>query len=116
LEELEPIAAKLARTLHGTEADAHARLAARIRIRSGAWASVRELVDNALSSEAPRLWALRMLEAQARAADDSAATLAVSQKLQERVDRPADKATLLLRAAEAAARLAQLDLAQPLLE
>ncbi|HXK17441.1 MAG TPA: hypothetical protein VNG33_06555, partial [Polyangiaceae bacterium] len=103
LEELEPVAARLAHLTSGTEADAHARLSARIRIRTGAWASVKELVDDALTRDPPRLWALRMLEAQARAADDSATTLAVSQKLQERTERPADKATLLLRGAEAAA-------------
>jgi tetratricopeptide (TPR) repeat protein len=116
LEELEPVAARLAALTGGSEADAHARLAARIRIRSGAWSSVNELVGGALSQEPPRLWALRMLEAQARAADDSTTTLAVAQKLQERVERPADKATLMLRAAEAAARLGQLEQAQLSLE
>jgi tetratricopeptide (TPR) repeat protein len=116
LDELEPISARLARLTTGGEADAHARLAARIRIRTGAWASVRELVDDALTREPSRLWALRMLEAQARASDDSATTLAVTSKLQEGAARPADKATLLLRGAEAAARLGQLQQAQLLLE
>ena len=116
LEELEPIAARLASLTTGGEADAHARLSARIRIRTGAWTSVKELVAGALQQDPPRLWALRMLEAQARAADDSATTLAVTKKLQERVERPADKATLLLRSAEAAARLTDLDQAQLLLE
>ncbi len=116
LEELEPAAARLSTLTTGGEADAHARLAARIRIRTGAWSSVGELVKDALTKEPPRLWALRMLEAQARAADDSATTYAVTQKLQERVERPADKATLLLRGAEAAARMGQLDQAQLLLE
>lgn len=116
LEELEPIAARLASLTTGGEADAHARLASRIRIRTGAWSSVGELVKGALEQTPLRLWALRMLEAQARAADDSATTLAVTQKLQERMERPADKATLLLRGAEAAARLGQLDQAQLFLE
>jgi tetratricopeptide (TPR) repeat protein len=116
LEELEPVATRLASLTGGGEADAHARLAARIRIRSGAWSSVGELVAGALAQEPPRLWALRMLEAQARASDDSATTLAVTQKLQERVERAADKATLMLRAAEAAARLGQLEQAQLSLE
>jgi len=116
LEELEPIAARLARLTRAGESDAHARLAARIRIRTGAWTSVQELVAGALEQEPPRLWALRMLEAQARAADDSATTLAVTKKLQAGVERPADKATLLLRAAEAATRLDRLDEAQLLLE
>lgn len=116
LEELEPIAARLASLTSGGEADAHARLASRIRIRTGAWTTVRELVSGALTQDPPRLWALRMLEAQARAADDSATTLAVTKRLQERVERPADKATLLLRAAEAATRQGGLDEAQLLLE
>ncbi|HEY6081620.1 MAG TPA: tetratricopeptide repeat protein, partial [Polyangiaceae bacterium] len=116
LEELEPIAARLATLTSGGEADAHARLAARIRIRNGAWSSVRELVSGALEEEPPRLWALRMLEAQARAADDSATTLEVARKLQERLERPADKATLMLRSAEAASRLGQLEQAQLALE
>jgi cellulose synthase operon protein C len=116
LDELEPVASRLAARLSGTEGDAHARLAARVRIRSGAWSSVKELVDSALTREPPRLWALRMLEAQARAADDSTTTLAVSQKLLDRVERPADKATLLLRGAEASARLGQLEQAQLFLE
>ncbi|HYJ10101.1 MAG TPA: hypothetical protein VEX18_13860, partial [Polyangiaceae bacterium] len=116
LEELEPVAARLASLTSVGEADAHARLAARIRIRTGAWRSAGQLVQGALTQDPPRLWALRMLEAQARAADDSATTLAVTQKLQERLNRPADKATLLLRGAEAAARLGQLEQAQLLLE
>lgn len=116
LEELEPIAARLASLTSGGEGDAHARLAARIRIRTGAWSGVRELVGGALTQQPPRLWALRMLEAQARAADDSATTLAVTKTLQARVERPADKATLLLRAAEAATRLGELSEAQLLLE
>lgn len=116
LDELEPIAARLATLTTGGEADAHARLAARIRIRNGAWASVRELVNDALTREPTRLWALRMLEAQARVSDDSAATLAVTLKLEESAARPADKATLLLRAAEAATRVGELQQAQVLLE
>jgi cellulose synthase operon protein C len=116
LEELEPIAARLTTLTSGGEADAHARLAARIRVRRGAWSSVAELVKGALTQNPPRLWALRMLEAQARAADDSATTLAVTQQLLTGVERPADQATLLLRGAEAAARLEQLEQAQLLLE
>ncbi|HYQ18638.1 MAG TPA: tetratricopeptide repeat protein, partial [Polyangiaceae bacterium] len=116
LDELEPLSARLATLTQGGEADAHARLAARIRIRRGAWSSVRELVNDALTRQPTRLWALRMLEAQARATDDSATTLAATLKLEESAARTADKATLLLRAAEAAARLGQLDQAQLLLE
>ncbi len=116
LDELEPIATRLAALTTGGEADGHARLASRVRVRSGAWSSVRPLVKDALDQQPPRLWALRMLEAQARAADDSATTLAVTERLLLRVDRPADKATLLLRGAEAAVRVDKLEQAQLLLE
>jgi tetratricopeptide (TPR) repeat protein len=57
-----------------------------------------------------------MLQAQARSTGDAEITLAVSQRLEERVAGPVDKATLLLRAAEAAMRLGRLDAAQSLLE
>ena len=82
LEELEPIAARLASLTSGGEADAHARLAARIRIRSAACSSVHELVKDSLTLEPALFWALHMLEAHALAADYSCTTLAVTQKLQ----------------------------------
>jgi tetratricopeptide (TPR) repeat protein len=116
LDELEPIATRLASLTTDGEADAHARLAARIRVRSGAWSTVLPLVKGALEQERPRLWALRMLEAQARAADDPVTTLSVTQRLLPGVERAADQATLLLRGAEAAARLGRLEEAQLSLE
>ncbi|HEY4106300.1 MAG TPA: hypothetical protein VGM44_20515, partial [Polyangiaceae bacterium] len=50
------------------------------------------------------LWALRSLSAHARAADDNELGQRVDERLFELADRPLDKATLALRAAEAAAR------------
>lgn len=116
LDELEPVATRLASITTGGEADAHARLAARIRVRSGRWSHALPLVKGALEQKPPRLWALRLLEAQARAADDSETTLAVTLQLLTGIERTADQATLLLRAAEAAARLERLEQAQLLLE
>ncbi|MES1179257.1 MAG: hypothetical protein ABUL62_33385 [Myxococcales bacterium] len=105
LEELEPVALGLARTLDAQEANAHARLVARLRVRRGAWSEAREMAELSLGYSDSELWALRTLSAQARAAEDNALGLRVEQRLFELVERPLDKATLALRAAEAAARL-----------
>ncbi|MEO6602458.1 MAG: hypothetical protein ABIQ16_21430, partial [Polyangiaceae bacterium] len=105
LEELEPVAAGLARVLDPQESNAHARLAARLRVRRGAWTEAREMAEISLGHSDRELWALRTLSAQARAAEDNALGLRVEQRLFELVERPLDKATLALRAAEAAARL-----------
>jgi cellulose synthase operon protein C len=105
LEELEPIAVGLARVLDPQESNAHARLAARLRVRRGAWGEAREMAEISLGHDDSELWALRTLSAQARAAEDNALGLRIEQRLFELVERPLDKATLALRAAEAAARL-----------
>ena len=105
LEELEPIAASLSRTLDAQESNAHARLAARLRVLRGAWSEAREMAEIASSRIPNELWALRTLSAQARAAEDNELALAVDQRLFSLAERPLDKATLALRAAEAAARL-----------
>ena len=104
-EELEPIAASLARLLAVGESNAHARLAARLRVRRGAWAEAREMAEISLSHTPDELWALRNLSAQARAAEDNELGLRVDERLLALAERPLDKATLALRAAEAAARL-----------
>ena len=105
LEELEPIAASLARVLDVGESNAHARLTARLRVRRGAWAEAREMAEISLRHSPDELWALRTLSAQARAAEDNELGLRVDERLLELAERPLDKATLALRAAEAAARL-----------
>ncbi|MEP7049172.1 MAG: hypothetical protein ABJB12_02415, partial [Pseudomonadota bacterium] len=105
LAELEPIVVSLARVLDAVEANGHARLAARLRVRRGAWAETRELADIAVAHAPNELWALRSLSAHARAAEDSELGLRVDQRLFELCDNPLDKGTLALRAAEAAARL-----------
>ncbi|HEY0462776.1 MAG TPA: hypothetical protein VGC79_01145, partial [Polyangiaceae bacterium] len=105
LDELEPIAASLARALDVNESNAHARLAARLRVLRGAWSEAREMAELAISRSPNELWALRTLSAQARAAEDNELGLLADERLHALAERPLDKATLALRAAEAAARL-----------
>jgi tetratricopeptide (TPR) repeat protein len=105
LDELEPIAVSLARVLDSGEANAHARLAARLRLKRGAWSESREMAEISLQRAESPLWALRSLSAHARAAEDNELGLRVDERLFELAYRPLDKATLALRAAEAAARL-----------
>ena len=104
-EDMEPIAASLARALDANESNAHARLVARLRLLRGAWSEAREMAELTISRSPNELWALRTLSAQARAAEDSELGLLADQRLHALAERPLDKATLALRAAEAAARL-----------
>lgn len=115
-EELEPIAAILARTLPDAEGAAHARLAARLRLKFGNWGARRELAELAASRDPKSIWALRALAAHARAADEPEKALDAYQRLYELVPHALDKATLALRAAEAAARLGRFEEAKTLLE
>lgn len=105
LDELEPIAVSLARLLDENEGNAHARLAARLRMKRGAWTASREMAELAAERGASPLWALRSLSAHARAAEDSELGLRSDDRLFQLAERPLDRATLALRAAEAAARL-----------
>lgn len=100
-EELEPIAETLARVLGEGESTAHARFAARLRVRRGAWADTRELADIANQRSPNDLWALRSLSAHARVAEDPELSLRVQERLLSLIDRPLDQASLALRAAEA---------------
>jgi tetratricopeptide (TPR) repeat protein len=120
-DELEPIASAIAVALRGAgagEATAHAELAARLRTRgpAGTWDSTREMVELAASEAEPSLWAVRMLQAHARARGDDATFIDASLKLVERSARPAEQAALLARAGEAALRLGRLEEARSLLE
>jgi lipopolysaccharide biosynthesis regulator YciM len=115
-EELEPVAATLARVLPEMDGVAAARLASRLRLKAGQWTERRELAELALSRAPDCLWALRALAAHARAADEPERALDAYQRLEELVVHPLDKAALDLRAAEAAARLGRLEDAKRLLE
>ena len=115
-EELEPVAAELARLLEDREGEGHARLAARLRRRSGAWLLTREMAELALRRPEPPLWAIRMLSTFARASDDPKIAFAAERRLADRAEHPLDRATLSLRAAEAATRMGEIEKARELLE
>ncbi len=106
-DELEPIAAELARALQGAESEAHAIVASRLRVREASWSSTRDLADAAASQPHPSLWALREALSHAHAAADHAAVLKAATALAERADRDADAAALLACAAEAQAHLGE---------
>lgn len=115
-QDLEPVLATLAETLTGGDAVAAARVGARLRLAAGNWPGVRKLAELAVRADPNSVWALRALSAHARAADDAEAVQGVERRLFDLVGRPRDKATLALRAAEAAARLERWEEAQALLE
>jgi tetratricopeptide (TPR) repeat protein len=119
-DELEPIAASIARALRGTgpgEFTAHAELAASLRIHAGADVeAVREMVDLAVSEAEPTVAALRLSQAQARARADDATFLETTKRLVDRLSRSSDTAALLVRAGEAALRVERLDEARALLQ
>ncbi|HEY3495142.1 MAG TPA: tetratricopeptide repeat protein [Polyangiaceae bacterium] len=115
-EELEPTASALAKVLPDAEGIAHARIAARLRLKAGAWSARRELAELAAGRDPKSLWALRSLAAHARAADEPEKALDAYRRLFDLVTHPLDKATLALRAAEAAARLGRFEEAKTLLE
>jgi len=119
-DELEPVMAAIAGALRATgsaECSAHAEAAARLRMRGteGSWEATRDIVELAASEREPSLWSLRMLQAHARTREDDAAYLDATKRLVDRATRAPERATLLARAGEAAARLGLLDEAVELL-
>ncbi|MDP9000039.1 MAG: hypothetical protein M3O46_08010, partial [Myxococcota bacterium] len=120
-DELEPIATAIAAVLRGTgpgEGTAHAELAARLRLRGADanWGATKDVVEFAAAESETSLWSLRMLQTHARAPGDDALLLTSALRLVDRGSRPAETATLLVRAAEAALRLGRLEEAGSLLE
>ncbi len=120
-EELDSISTAIANALRGTgagECTAHAELSARLRMRgpAGRWEATRELAELAAAEGEPSLWSLRKLQAHARASGDDATFLSTTRRLLDRVSRPAEIASLLVAAAEAATRLGKFDEARELLE
>ncbi|MCU0691811.1 MAG: tetratricopeptide repeat protein, partial [Polyangiaceae bacterium] len=106
-EDLEPIASDLTRLLEGPEVDAHAVVAARVRLRDQAWTQLRGLADLAASQRNPSLWSLRQAFNQARAAGDDNALVLLATQLAASADDEGEGATMLVRAAEALARKGQ---------
>jgi hypothetical protein len=113
--ELEPIAGEIAKALTGTDATAHAHVAARLRTRSGPWQGGLDFVRLAFQEEEPPLWALREMEAHAAIAADAPTELLVAGRLLEHTSRALEVATLCLRGADAAMRASDLGAAKDLL-
>jgi hypothetical protein len=114
-DELELIAAAIAKAAKGGEAVAHAHLAMRLKSRAGPWRGSFEFVKLAYQQKDPPLWAMREMEAHAAVANDAAAELDVSRRLLALTRRPLESATLALRAADAAMRADDMALANELL-
>jgi tetratricopeptide (TPR) repeat protein len=118
-DELEPIAQHIARALSGApggESSAHANLSARLKMRAGDWDGTAEMAELARSQPEKALWALRLVNAHARATNDNIADLETTLALLERSNRPVELVTLLLRGADAAVRVGKIELAKDLLE
>lgn len=119
-EDLEPHVAAIASILDGDpggECTAHAQLAARLFQRSeGGWERAGEMVELAARQPEPSLWALRARNARARVARDDEAILDSTKQLLDRTSRPQERAALLLRSSEVAARLERIDEARAFLE
>jgi tetratricopeptide (TPR) repeat protein len=113
-EELESIAMELARTLEGGEAAAYAALAARLRWRT-AWEQTAEPVAIAYAQQPRPLWAIRQMCAHARHRGDHAVVATCERELLTLTDRPAEQATLALRAAESLTALGETSAARDLL-
>jgi predicted Zn-dependent protease len=113
--DLEPIAGAAAKALTGTEAMAHAHVAARLRTRAGPWQGGLDFVRIAFSQDEPPLWSLREMEAHAALAGDAPTQLLAAHRLLEHTDRPLEIATLALRGADAAIRAGETETAKDLL-
>jgi cellulose synthase operon protein C len=98
-EELEPIALELARQLDGTESVGWAALSFRLAMRTR-WEDTYPAVEAAYAHEPRPGWVLRQMAAHARARGDLALSAACDRELIEHTDRPLERATLTLRAAE----------------
>jgi cellulose synthase operon protein C len=131
-EELAPVFEQIALALSGTggaELSAHAQSAARFRSRDFStrdvttsdrlgtmWERTYPWAKLAADQPVPSLWSLRAMNAHARARRDDPAVLSTTTALLSRTQRPAERAALLLRASEAAARLDNTDDARAFLE
>ncbi|HEU4404180.1 MAG TPA: hypothetical protein VFS43_02635 [Polyangiaceae bacterium] len=108
-DDLEPLFADVAKHAEGAEAAAHARSAARLRLRSQPWEATHALVERAAAASESNLWALRQTLAHARARGDHAALFRASRALGYETDQPVEQAALFFRAAEAAAATGRRD-------
>jgi uncharacterized protein HemY len=111
---LPAIEAALAPLLSGADAAAAAELAVRFLSPDSPVELARGLAELALEQHPDALWALRLAAADAGAAPPR--IFAAYRELSTLATRPLDRATLSLRAAEAAARIGQLSEARRLLD
>lgn len=114
-EELEPVALDLAKILEGPEAHAYAALANRLRSRTK-WEEGFEAVKVAFAQEPRSAWALRQMAAHARNLGNHALAGSCDKELMTRTDRPAERATLAIRAAESFVSAGDIDAAKELYE
>jgi tetratricopeptide (TPR) repeat protein len=118
-DELIPVFSAIAYSLDGTaggEGTAHAEIAARLMMQAGNWEGTRELAVLARRQPTPALWALRLHNAHARAQGDHASDLESTLALAELATRSPEVAALLVRAADAAARVGDTEQAKALYE
>ncbi len=117
-DDYEATASELARTLPPEARDAHAEVAARLRLRRQGtpWETISDLIALATEREHPSLWATRLLDAWGRFKAEDDTTLRALDLLLARADRPNEVATLATRAAEAAFRKGDVARARAYLE
>ncbi len=119
-EDLAPVMEEIAIALEktgGGEVTGHAQLAARLYTRvEGGWERTRAMARLAATQSEASLWSLRAMNAHARVQKDEAAVLKTTLALLERTQRPPERAALLLRASEAAARVDEVSEARTFLE
>ncbi|MFO0614761.1 MAG: hypothetical protein U0414_19395 [Polyangiaceae bacterium] len=114
-EELEPIALDLAKILEGPEAHAYAALSNRLRSRVK-WEDGFEAVKVAFAQEPRSAWSLRQMAAHARHLGNHALAGSCDRELMNRTDRPTERATLAIRAAESFVHAGDVDSAKELYE
>jgi tetratricopeptide (TPR) repeat protein len=117
-DDYEMVATQLTRVLPKDSRDAHAEVAARLRLRRPGtpWDSIADLVAYAVERENPSLWATRLLDALARTRGDDASLARALDLSLARADRPHEIAALATRAAETAFRLGEIERARGYLE
>lgn len=98
---LADVSMAIASAVEGSESVAHAMMAARLIHERDGWASTYDAVQLAFNTENPSLWSMRQMAAHARARGDHATAAGIDCTLAERTDMPLDRATLLIRGAEA---------------
>ncbi len=114
--DLADVCMSIAKTVEGSACIEHAMMAARLIHASGGWDDTFDAVQLAFKADNPNLWSMRQMAAHARARGDHATAAGIDCTLAERTDQPIDRATLLLRGAEASLASGDNDAAAGLLD